>query len=43
MGDRYTEDQVDDLFKDAPIKNGLFNYIEFTRMLKHGTKEKEEQ
>jgi len=43
MGDRYTDDQVDELFKDAPIKNGQFNYVEFTRMLKHGTKEKDEQ
>jgi len=43
MGDRYTDEQVDELFKDAPIKNGQFNYIEFTRMLKHGTKDKDEQ
>lgn len=43
MGDRYTDEQVDELFKDAPIKNGMFNYIEFTRMLKHGTKDKDEQ
>lgn len=42
MGDRYTEDQVDELFRDAPIKDGMFNYVEFTRMLKHGTKEKDE-
>ncbi|CAJ0578572.1 unnamed protein product, partial [Mesorhabditis spiculigera] len=39
MGDRYTHEQVDDLFRDAPIKGGNFNYIEFTRMLKHGTKD----
>ncbi|KAF8357045.1 mlc-4 [Pristionchus pacificus] len=43
MGDRYTHEQVDDLFRDAPIKNGMFDYVEFTRMLKHGTKEKDEQ
>lgn len=43
MGDRYTDEQVDELFKDAPIKDGMFNYIEFTRMLKHGTKDKDEQ
>jgi len=41
MGDRFTEDQVDDLYKDAPIKGGMFNYVEFTRMLKHGTKDDE--
>lgn len=35
--------QVDDLFRDAPIKNGQFNYIEFTRMLKHGTKDKDDE
>ncbi|GMR41995.1 hypothetical protein PMAYCL1PPCAC_12190 [Pristionchus mayeri] len=43
MGDRYTHEQVDDLFRDAPIKGGMFDYVEFTRMLKHGTKEKDEQ
>lgn len=58
MGDRYTDEQVqnvikiqlylidykvDELFRDAPIKNGRFDYTEFTRMLKHGTKEKDEE
>uniref|UniRef100_A0A914M3S8 EF-hand domain-containing protein n=2 Tax=Meloidogyne TaxID=189290 RepID=A0A914M3S8_MELIC len=43
MGDRYTDEQVDELFRDAPIKNGRFDYMEFTRMLKHGTKEKDEE
>jgi len=42
MGDRYTEEQVDELFRDAPIKSGRFDYVEFTRMLKHGTKEKDD-
>ncbi|KRY70341.1 putative myosin regulatory light chain [Trichinella pseudospiralis] len=42
MGDRYTNEQVDELFKDAPIKNSLFNYIEFARMLKHGTMDKDD-
>jgi myosin regulatory light chain 12 len=41
MGDRYTHEQVDELFRDAPIKNGMFNYVEFTRMLKHGTKDEQ--
>uniref|UniRef100_A0A914VWI0 Uncharacterized protein n=1 Tax=Plectus sambesii TaxID=2011161 RepID=A0A914VWI0_9BILA len=30
---------VDELFRDAPIKGGQFDYVEFTRMLKHGTKD----
>lgn len=34
--------QVDELFRDAPIKNGMFDYVEFTRMLKHGTKDKDD-
>uniref|UniRef100_A0AC34QJL2 EF-hand domain-containing protein n=1 Tax=Panagrolaimus sp. JU765 TaxID=591449 RepID=A0AC34QJL2_9BILA len=42
MGDRYNHEQVDELFRDAPIVDGKFNYIEFTRMLKHGTKEKDD-
>ncbi|KHN88387.1 putative myosin regulatory light chain [Toxocara canis] len=42
MGDRYTDEQVDELFRDAPIKNGRFDYVEFTRMLKHGTKDKDD-
>uniref|UniRef100_A0A7E4WE03 Myosin regulatory light chain ef-hand protein n=1 Tax=Panagrellus redivivus TaxID=6233 RepID=A0A7E4WE03_PANRE len=42
MGDRYTDEQVDELFRDAPIVDGKFNYVEFTRMLKHGTKEKDD-
>ncbi|MCP9259435.1 putative myosin regulatory light chain [Dirofilaria immitis] len=42
MGDRYTDEQVDELFRDAPIRNGMFDYVEFTRMLKHGTKDKDD-
>jgi len=41
MGERYTDEQVDELYKDAPIVKGKFNYVEFTRMVKHGTKESE--
>merc|ERR1712110_894622 len=43
MGDRFTDEQVDEMFRDAPIdsKTGDFNYVEFTKILKHGTKEKE--
>jgi myosin regulatory light chain 12 len=43
VGERFTHDQVDELFRDAPIKDGRFDYVEFTRMLKHGTKDKDEQ
>lgn len=40
MGDRYTAEEVDEMFQGAPIDNkGLFNYIEFTRMIKHGSKD----
>jgi len=43
MGDRFTEEEVDELFRGAPISGGGdFNYIEFTRILKHGTKDKDE-
>uniref|UniRef100_A0A914RYK0 Myosin regulatory light chain n=1 Tax=Parascaris equorum TaxID=6256 RepID=A0A914RYK0_PAREQ len=35
-------EEVDELFRDAPIKNGRFDYVEFTRMLKHGTKDKDD-
>jgi len=44
MGDRFTDDQVDEMFRDAPIdpKTGDFNYVEFTKILKHGTNEKED-
>ncbi|XP_025238603.1 myosin regulatory light chain 12A-like isoform X2 [Theropithecus gelada] len=41
MGDRFTDEEVDELYREAPIdKKGNFNYIEFTRILKHGAKEK---
>ncbi|XP_064624707.1 myosin regulatory light chain sqh-like [Lineus longissimus] len=39
MGDRFTEDEVELMFREAPIKNGNFDYIEFTRILKHGKKD----
>ncbi|XP_006891804.1 PREDICTED: myosin regulatory light polypeptide 9-like isoform X1 [Elephantulus edwardii] len=42
MGDRFTDEQVDELYREAPIdKKGNFNYIEFTRILKHGAKDKD--
>lgn len=36
MGDRLTNEDVDEMYREAPIKNGQFNYIEFTRILKQG-------
>jgi Ca2+-binding EF-hand superfamily protein len=40
MGDRFTEEEVDLMLKGAPVDNvGNFDYIAFTRMLKHGTKD----
>ncbi|XP_006867331.1 PREDICTED: myosin regulatory light chain 12B isoform X2 [Chrysochloris asiatica] len=43
MGDRFTEEEVDELYREAPIdKKGNFNYIEFTRILKHGAKDKDD-
>merc|ERR1712037_259568 len=37
IGDRYTEDQVDELLREAPIDaNGDFDYIEFVKILKNG-------
>ena len=31
--------KVDEMFREAPIKSGNFDYIEFTRILKHGKKD----
>ena len=42
MGDRWSEDMVDDLLHGAPIADGMFDYVEFTRTLKHGSKDKED-
>lgn len=39
MGDRFTEEEVDEMYREAPIKSGNFDYVEFTRILKHGKKE----
>ena len=31
--------KVDEMFREAPIKSSNFDYIEFTRILKHGKKD----
>merc|ERR1712141_385003 len=42
IGDRFSDDDVDEMYREAPIKNGMFDYNEFTRILKHGAKEGDE-
>uniref|UniRef100_A0A2K5RRQ8 EF-hand domain-containing protein n=1 Tax=Cebus imitator TaxID=2715852 RepID=A0A2K5RRQ8_CEBIM len=43
MGDQFMDEEVDDLYREAPIdKKGNFSYIEFTRILKHGAKDKDD-
>lgn len=39
----FHSEQVDEMYREAPIKGGLFDYLEFTRILKHGAKDKDEQ
>ncbi len=41
IGDRYTDEEVDELFKEAPIKNDLFDYQEFIKILKYGRKDED--
>lgn len=42
MGDRFTDEEVDEIFREAPIKSSNFDYVEFTRLLKHGKKDKDD-
>ncbi|XP_007899137.1 myosin, light chain 12, genome duplicate 1 isoform X1 [Callorhinchus milii] len=43
MGDRFTEEEVDELFREAPInQQNNFDYNEFTRILKHGARDKDD-
>jgi len=40
MGDRFTAEECDEMFNGAPVDDdGNFDYIEFTRIIKHGSKE----
>lgn len=41
IGDRYSDEEVDELFKEAPIKDGLFDYQEFVKILKYGRKDQD--
>lgn len=43
LQNKYYLPQVDEMYREAPIKNSLFDYIEFTRILKHGAKENENE
>ncbi|KXS19337.1 EF-hand [Gonapodya prolifera JEL478] len=37
MGERFTDEEVDTMFKASPVDSqGLFNYRDFVRVLKHG-------
>ncbi|ORY43317.1 EF-hand, partial [Rhizoclosmatium globosum] len=36
MGDRFTHEEVDIMFKGAPLEDKDFNYRDFVRVLKHG-------
>jgi len=38
MGDRWSDDMVDELFNCSPISAGQFNYVDFVRAIKHGTR-----
>ena len=42
MGDRFTEEEVDEMYREAPIRGGNFDYVEFIRILKHGKKDKDD-
>lgn len=37
---RFTDEEVDELYREVPITKGNFYYIEFTCLLKHGVKDK---
>ncbi|XP_058125556.1 myosin regulatory light chain sqh-like [Anopheles ziemanni] len=44
MGDCLTDDEVDELLSDMPVKDGLIDYREITRVLKKGnSKEKKDE
>ncbi|CAD7691863.1 unnamed protein product [Nyctereutes procyonoides] len=43
MGDCFMDKEVDEMYREAPIdKKGNFNYVEFTHILKHGAKDKDD-
>jgi len=43
MGDRFTAAEVEEMFNEMPLEDdGMFDYVEFTRLIKHGPKEEGE-
>ena len=43
MGERFTDEKVDAILQDAPIDDkGYLNYLEFTKILKSGSKDKDD-
>uniref|UniRef100_A0A2K6ETD6 EF-hand domain-containing protein n=1 Tax=Propithecus coquereli TaxID=379532 RepID=A0A2K6ETD6_PROCO len=43
VGDWFTDEEVEKLYREAPIdKKGNFNYVEFTHILKHRAKDKDD-
>ena len=43
MGDRWSDEKVDELLGSVTLEGGMFDYRDFTRILKHGATEKEEE
>ncbi|XP_071486982.1 myosin regulatory light chain 12A-like [Diadema setosum] len=43
MGDRFSKEDMDEMTREAPIKDGLLDYRDFTRILKHGAKDKDDR
>lgn len=44
MGERFTDEEVDDMLRGAPVdKNDNLNYVEFTRILKNGQRDEDEE
>lgn len=39
MGDRFTDEDVDEMYREAPIKKGMSGYLEFTRRISVTTSE----
>merc|ERR1712228_1163216 len=42
MGERFTKEEVEEMFNEQDCDDaGMFDYIEFTRLVKHGPREEE--
>merc|ERR1711936_426475 len=42
MGERFTAEEVQELFDEQDVDDaGMFDYVEFTRLVKHGPREEE--